>query len=74
MSLFMGIVGDGRGWLVGKILRSDGCSDVAWWESKGIVLDRRNGGEKRERRGFFFSFSFFGEVVGCGSDGMMIFR
>lgn len=39
------------------------------WESKGAVLDRRNGGEKRERRGFFFSFSFFGEVVGCGSDG-----
>ena len=40
------------------------------WESRGAVLDRRDGGEKR----FFFSFSFFGEVVGCGSDGMMIFR
>lgn len=40
------------------------------WESRGAVLDWRNGGEKR----FFFSFSFFGEVVGCGSDGMMIFR
>lgn len=29
-SLFMGIVGDGRGWLVGKIQRGDGGSDVAW--------------------------------------------
>lgn len=70
----MGIVGDGRGWLVGKILRGDGCSDIVWVESKGIVLDRRDGGEKRERRGFFFFFSFFGEVVGCGSDGEMVFR
>lgn len=44
------------------------------WESRGAVLDRRDGGEKRERRGFFFFFSFFGEVVGCESDEMMIFR
>ena len=70
MSLFMGIVGDGRGWLVGKILRGDDGSDVVWWESRGVVLDRRDGGKKR----FFSSFSFFGEVVGCGSDREMVFR
>ncbi len=70
----MGIVGDGRGWLVGKNRGAMVALISYGWESRGIVLDRRNGGEKRERRGFFFSFSFFDEVVGCGSDGMMIFR
>lgn len=30
MSLFMGIVGDGRGWLVGKIQRGEGGSDMVW--------------------------------------------
>lgn len=44
MSLFMGIVGDGRGWLVGK--------------NRGVVLDRRDGGEQRERRGFFCNIGF----------------
>lgn len=73
MSLFMGIVGDGRGWLVGKIQRGDGGSDMAWVESRGAVLDRRNGREQRERRGFS-SFFLFSGMVGCGSDGMMIFR
>lgn len=62
MSLFRGIVGDGRGWFVGKIQRGDGGSDMGWVESRGAVLDRRDGGEQRKRRGFFFSFSFFG----CG--------
>lgn len=60
--------------LWGRYRGAIGGSDVACVESRGAVLDWRNGGEQRERRGFFFSFSFFGEVVGCGSDGMMIFR
>lgn len=32
--------------LWGKILRGDGGSDVAWWESRGAVLDRRDGEKK----------------------------
>jgi len=44
---------DGRGWLVRKIQRGDGGSDVAWWESRGVALDRRDGGEKRFLLFFF---------------------
>lgn len=54
----MGIVGDGRGWLVGKIQRGEGGSDIVWVESRGAVLDWRDGGEKRERRGFFCDIGF----------------
>ena len=50
-----------------------GGSDIVWVESRGAVLDRRDGGEQRERRGFS-SFFLFSGMVGCGSDGMMIFR
>lgn len=39
--------------------RGDGGSDVAWVESRGAVLDRRDGGEKRERRGFSSSLFLF---------------
>lgn len=71
MSLFMGIVGDGRGWLVGKILRGDGCSDNGMGgEQRGCIGSEKWGREEGKKR----FFSFFGEVVGCGSDGMMIFR
>lgn len=42
---------------MGKI-QSDGGSDMAWWESRGAVLDRRDGGEQRERRGFFCDIGF----------------
>jgi len=47
--------------------RGDGGSDVAWVESRGAVLDWREEVSSS-------LFLFFGEVVGCGNDGMMIFR
>lgn len=59
MSLFMGIVGDGRGWLVVKILRGDGGSYMAWVESRGAVLDRRNGGRTEGKKRIFLLFFFF---------------
>ena len=55
----MGIVGDGRGWLVGTIKRGDGGSDVAWVESRGAVLDRRDGGRTEEKKRFLLLFFFF---------------
>ena len=70
MSLFMGIVTMGEVGLWGRYRGAMVALIWHGWESRGDVLDRRNGGEKR----FFFSFSFFGEVVGCGSDGEMVFR
>lgn len=42
----------------GEEQRGDGGSDVAWVESRGAVLDRRNGGEQRKRRGFFCNIGF----------------
>ena len=70
------VYGDCGGWervACGEEQRGEGGSDVAWVESRRAVLDRRDGGEKRERRGFS-SFFLFSGMVGCGSDGMMIFR
>lgn len=55
----MGIVGDGRGWLVVKILRGDGGSYMAWVESRGAVLDRRNGGRTEGKKRIFLLFFFF---------------
>lgn len=37
----------------GEEQRGDGGSDVAWWESRGVALDRRDGGEKRFLLFFF---------------------
>lgn len=55
---------------MGKIQRGVGGSDIVWMGEQRDCIGSERWGEKR----FFFSFSFFGEVVGCGSDGMMIFR
>lgn len=57
----VGLWGRYRGAMVALILHG--------WESRGTVLDRRDG----ERRGFS-SFFLFSGMVECGSDGMMIFR
>lgn len=47
--------------------RGDGGSDVAWVESRGAVLDRRNGREQRERRGFSPLFLFSVRWLGVGA-------
>lgn len=44
-----------------------GGSDIVWVESRGGVLDRRNGGEKRERRGFSSLFLFLVRWLGVGA-------
>lgn len=51
-----------------------GGSDIVWVESRGGCIRSEKWGREEGKKRFFFSFSFFGEVVGCGSDGMMIFR
>lgn len=51
MSLFMGIVGDGRGWLVGKIQRGDGGSDIVWvGEQRGCIGSEKWGREEEKKR------------------------
>ena len=50
----MGIVGDGRGWLVGKIQRGDGGSDVAWWENRGVYWIGEMGENRGKEEVFFF--------------------
>ena len=63
MSLFMGIVGDGRGWLVGKIQRGDGGSDIVWvGEQRGCI-----GSEKWGREEVFLLFFFFQGWLGVGA-------
>ena len=61
----MGIVGDGRWWLAEKNRGVRVALMWHGWRAEGLYWI----GEMGERRGFFFFFSFFGEVVGCGSDG-----
>lgn len=59
MSLFMRIVGDGRGWLVGKIQRGDGGSDIVWMgEQRGCIRSERWGRKEGKKR-FFLLFFFF---------------
>lgn len=57
----MGIVGDGRGWLVGKIQRGDDGSDVAWvGEQKGCIGSERWGKEEVFSSFFLFSVRWLG--------------
>ena len=68
------VYGDCGGWervACGEEQRGDGGSDIVWvGEQRGCIGSERWGRTEEKKR----FFSFFGKVVGCGSDGMMIFR
>lgn len=66
----MGIVGMGE---VGLWGRYRGAMVALMWHggrTEGCIGSERWGRTEGKKR----FFSFFGKVVGCGSDGMMIFR
>ncbi|HBI60958.1 MAG TPA: hypothetical protein DDY31_07075 [Lachnospiraceae bacterium] len=55
----MGIVGDGRGWLVGKIQRGEGGSDMVWvGEQRDCIGSEKWGRE--EVSSFLFSVRWLG--------------
>lgn len=63
MSLFMGIVGDERGWLVGKNRGAMVALISYGWRAEGLYWI----GEMGERRGFSSLFLFSGRWLGVGA-------
>lgn len=55
----MGIVGDGRGWLVGKIQRGEGGSDMVWVGEQRDCIGSEKWGREEEKKRFFLLCFFF---------------